>query len=338
MDLSDPIMSEFNQSLEEHGYELVSRIGSGAFGVVYKITSRRYVDQEFVVKVIFSPQEDAPSIDNTEFEVLLRLSHPNILHLYSQWRTKHCLCIILEYAPNGSLQNMLTSSGPLDKVSFWSIAHQSLQALAYVHSRNIFHADIKPGNILLDAHFRVKLADFGMAERMTKRDSLQIKGSLPYMSPELVRGISMNGFANDIWALGITFFQLATGRVPWQSKHKGGLHREIVEGLIVFPVDLDGRISSMLQRMLDAKPEWRATAEQLLQLPTFELVLDGRRRSGSSLAVAGASTLGLKSSASQRRQRMLGGPITQTIARKLSAFTVKPTLPLLPGEVDRNVS
>jgi serine/threonine protein kinase len=323
MNFSDEIMREVQASLAEHEYQMICPVGAGAFGVVYRVKSLRYDNQEFAVKVSASPTGSAPLIDNVEFKVLLGLAHPNILGLYSQWQTEHCLCIVLEYAPNGSLEDVLRESGPLTLTTFRTIAHQCLDALAYCHSCNFFHGDIKPANILLDAHSRVKLADFGLAGQRCDGESLPMKGSLPYMSPELIRGRSTNGAANDIWALGITFLELLTGKVPWRSRDRAEIQKEIVKGLIHYPTEFDAKLVSALQRMLEGSADCRASAAQLMLLPGFAQNADSRRSTGA-LAVVGAQTIGIMSAGLSQHSRKLGLVRSMSMPRNRSASNLTP--------------
>jgi serine/threonine protein kinase len=290
MEFTPELEREILDSLTANSYEPECRLGSGSFGVVYKVKSLRWENQEFVVKAMLSQH----SLDNSEFEVLLGLSHPHILRLYQQWFTDHCHCMTLEYAPGGSLADVLKTSGPLQRPMFRAIAEQSLIALDYCHSCNFFHGDIKPANILLDAHGRVKLADFGCAGKRTEHGALPIQGSLAYMSPELVRGRSKNGPANDIWALGITFYELVTGRLPWQSKDKTALSAEIMAGFIGFPQTMDSKLRFALQRMLDGSAGRRATADQLLLMPVFMAEPDARKELAAPFLAAAVNTLGLR--------------------------------------------
>jgi serine/threonine protein kinase len=137
---------------------------------------------------------------------------------------------------------------------------------------------------------------------MTGEGKLPVKGSLPYMSPELIVGQSRDPFANDIWALGITFYQLMIGRLPWTSSDKSGITREISKAVISLPLKLEPKVFSTLNAILREDPNARPTAEQILQMPGFEIGKDTRRGSLSSLATIGSATLSLTSG------RMVVGP------------------------------
>jgi serine/threonine protein kinase len=277
----EQFMPEVVESLTSHGYDMGDCLGTGSYSVVHKVSNLRFQNQEFVVKILLNSADG--SRDTLEFETLLNLTHPHILNLYARWTTANCLLIVLEYAPGGSLSAILKNNGPLTPPTFRAIARQTLEALAYCHECNFFHGDIKPANILLDAHGGVKLADFGLAGRLSSTDRLPIQGSLPYMSPELVIGRSKDGFANDIWALGITFLELATGRRPWRAREKSALIGEIAQGVIAFPAHLDRKLFIAVRRMLSVVVGERATADQLLAMPAFQVNPEPRRLSFSGL-------------------------------------------------------
>jgi serine/threonine protein kinase len=290
MSIPEDLLPEVESSLQEHNCELIGQVGVGASAVVYKVRDVRYPTSYFVAKVLRRANESDSIIDNTEFATLISLSHPNILPLYAMWASDHFHFIVLEYAPGGSLSDFLENSGALPLPAFRAAARQLLEALAYCHSLSVFHGDIKPANILLDAYGRVRLADFGFGGRAERGEPLQIRGSLPYMSPELVRGRATNAFANDIWALGVTFFELVTGRLPWSTQNKGEAIREIASGRVVFPPDMDPKLGVALGRAFDVNPKARATAEQLLLMPAFAQV-DSKRPFGPGVSVLAASAI-----------------------------------------------
>jgi aurora kinase A len=287
------LTQEIEASVSSHDYVLLERIGEGAFGVVYKVDSRRYPGEAFVVKVMLHPTGSSAIIDDTEFQALLKLSHPNVLHLYAQWVSENCFYLVLEYAPNGSLLDLVRKNGPLNRTALRIWGRQILDALVYCHTRHFFHGDIKPGNILLDAHGRIKLADFGLAGRMTGEGKVPVKGSLPYMSPELLAGRSRDPFANDIWALGITFYQLLFRKLPWKSVDRRGITREIAGGVIALPSTLEVKLFTTLNTMLRDDPNIRPTAEQVLQMPAFTSGKEVKSGGMSSLAALGTATLSL---------------------------------------------
>lgn len=257
-------------TLSKHNYELREKIGKGGFASVYKCKNHRY-NEIFCVKIIEIPEDanEALSITfDSEFKTLIKIIHPNIITLFDHFQSPHCLYLILEYCPNGSLLDLIKKTGPFDMPKLIDYYQQILQATDYIHSIKIAHRDIKPQNILFDIHNRPKLADFGLAEffRSSQGEKLRFGGSIPYMAPELIKLNEFSPEAVDVWALGITFFQMATGSLPWVSN---SIQAEIVSGFICFPSDLDEQVLYLLKKMLHPDPSRRPTCKQLLQFPIF---------------------------------------------------------------------
>jgi serine/threonine protein kinase len=300
-------LPEVEAALQEHSCELREQLGAGAFAAVFKVRDLRYDSEFFVVKVIRRAPESDTIIKDSEFSTLRGLSHPHILGLYAQWESENFHYIVLEHAPGGSLADRLRASGALPAIALRTAARQLLDALSYCHSLRVFHGDIKPANLLLDAHGRVKLADFGLAGRVAPGEALPVRGSLPYMSPELLMGRSSNAPANDIWAAAVTLFEMATGQLPWCTTDKASAVQSIINRRIVFPPDMDARLVAALGRAFDADPRRRATAEQLLALPAFAVGSETRR---SSISVIAASALGL----ARPRRMPSGQPLLSAIS------------------------
>ncbi|KAK8863586.1 hypothetical protein M9Y10_011273 [Tritrichomonas musculus] len=263
-------LREIVMTLAKHNYELKEKIGSGGFASVYKCKNIRY-NEIFCVKVIEVPEGAKESLVmsfDSEFQTLVKIIHPNIITLFDHFRSEHCLFLILEYCPNGSCADLIVKNGgPLEVPKLIELFRIILQAINYIHSIGIAHRDIKPQNILIDVHHRPKLADFGLAE-FYQADQKKAKygGSLAYMAPELVLKKEFNAEAVDIWALGISFFQITTGTLPWVTPQ---VAKEIMAGFVFIPNEIDPQISQLLRKMLQAEPSRRPTSSQLLQLPIF---------------------------------------------------------------------
>ena len=125
--------------------------------------------------------------------------------------------------------------GRLDHKKFIYYSKQILEALSFCHSKKIAHRDIKPDNIFLDKHDRIKLADFGLAKHFDKNiKSTEHCGSVMYCSPEIVKDESFDPFSADIYALGMTFFFMITGKHPFNSSFLENLKRSIIFPKLIF--------------------------------------------------------------------------------------------------------
>jgi serine/threonine protein kinase len=243
-------------------------IGCGHFAAVYTVHDLRYETEVFCVKIIAlkSSEEDVTLTFHAELDTLMSLTHPNIITVYAHFASANYLYLILEYCEKGSLENIIGPGKNLPADVVRDYCRQMATAMAYLHSRNFCHRDIKPANILIDKYGRLKLADFGFARPYTEQDST-ICGSVPYMSPELVQRRLSDPKANDIWALGVTFYEVAFGYLPWTSKRANGMSAEIAAGAVQIPVDASPNFSVLLRKMLALDPVKRGTMQELLQMP-----------------------------------------------------------------------
>jgi serine/threonine protein kinase len=272
MILTSSLLSEAMASLSDHGYALGENIGSGGFGSVYKVKSIRYI-QDFCVKIL-------PRIDNhsfpqqtfqAEFECLMRLSHPVIVRLYDVWSAECCNFLILEYISNGSMSNLIENHHRLTDDTIRTFGLQLLSGLVYCHSNNFCHGDIKPANILIDNLGRARLADFGLSGTIAKltKDLQHPRGSIGYLPPERLMGTGTDPRATDVWALGITFFQMATGNLPWTLTSIEEAIEQIRNGIVIYPPNMSDGLREVLQKMLTVNETDRATMQEMLNMPFF---------------------------------------------------------------------
>ena len=263
----DPFQ-EAKNDLSKHMYELISQIGEGGYSNVYLCKSLRY-DTEFAVKQMFTDHariNDAMS----ELQALRLLNHPNIIQIFDYFVEKNCLYYVLEYCPNGSLQDMINKNGYLTMPTMLPICRKVIEALHYCFENNIAHHDIKPANILFDAYGRPKLADFGISLQTDKKTSNKFTGSLQYMAPEIVAKRSYDPFQADIWSLGVTFFQMAVGRTPWPQTDKDKIKKAILAGNVIFPREIKGNFTVLLSQMLQVDYTRRITMNELLNNPIMK--------------------------------------------------------------------
>jgi len=210
-------------------YEIVAPLGNGGMGEVYKV--RHLISQRTeAMKVLLSGSGDRPEIADRflrEIRVLANLSHPNIAALHTAFRHDDQLIMVMEFVEGMNLSERMNRGLTLE----YSLNYirQVLSALDYAHSRGVIHRDIKPSNVMITSAGQVKLLDFGLAlmstpdPRLTSAGSLL--GSIHYISPEQIRGESLDA-RSDLYALGVTLYELITGRLPIQ----GNSFPEIING------------------------------------------------------------------------------------------------------------
>ena len=252
--------------LREHGYEMKEQIGRGGFAHVFLVSSLRY-GLDFAAKV--TPYKgNLSGEDVSEIKSLMNLHHPNIINMYDFFVEAGELYVILEYCPLGNLRSYVRS-GKLSHKQLQQICAQLASALMVCHSQGIAHRDIKPENVLLDVYGRPKLADFGLGMFCSDRgeSTANVNGSLSYSPPEYFTTIHNNPFKSDIWSLGILFYFMATGHVPWHSKGRKEIMKEIAQGVVELNEKLVGKyMNRILRKMLDTNPKHRPDIEEVVTL------------------------------------------------------------------------
>jgi eukaryotic-like serine/threonine-protein kinase len=197
-------------------YRLLEPLGSGAMSAVW-LAHDDELERQVAVKLL------APSADRARFErearAVAALSHPNICALYDYGEADGKPYMVLEYLPNGSLEERLHAGQPLADDETLRIATELAAGLAHAHERGLVHRDLKPANVLFDAEGRAKIADFGIA-RMgdggTLTEAGTVLGTASYISPEQAGGLPA-GPASDVYSAGVILFRMLTGAFPFVS-------------------------------------------------------------------------------------------------------------------------
>src|SRR5689334_5074860 len=274
-------------SLEKIGrYEIISELGKGAMGVVYKATDPN-IGRTVALKTM------RLDVHGMESDELLRrfknearaagvLNHPNLVTIYDAGEIDGLFYIAMEFIEGVTLAEVLKEQRvlPVDRVI--EIARQVCAGLDYAHGKGIIHRDIKPANIMIDTHGAAKIMDFGIAKGtgsgMTSTG--QVLGTPNYMSPEQVRGKALDG-RSDLFNLGVVLYECFTGERPFTGTNITTIIYKIVNERPPAPRDLDVTVhpglSAVVMKALAKLPEERyaSGAELMRDLQNYkELGLD----------------------------------------------------------------
>ena len=211
-----------------------------------------------------------------EIVVMQSMAHPHIVRYLGAEKQSSKFYIFLEYVPGGSLASMLKQFGPLKEALMRKYASQILSGLAYLHGKGIIHRDIKGANVLVNESGIVKLADFGCSKQLqgmvttSLDDSLKaLRGSIPWMAPEVVRQ-SGHGRKADVWSFGATVIEMGTAKHPWPDL-TGNLQALFTIATCnkspPIPEHFSERAAEFLSRCFFINPAERWSALQLLHHP-----------------------------------------------------------------------
>lgn len=250
-------------------YSLVRRIGKGGMAVVYEALRR---GEELALK-----RPLAGFLDDDRFrERFLReaelgrtLHHPNIIRIFDRGQVGETPYFAMELIRGETLQTQLDREGRLDVTEAVRLTRQVAEALDYAHNKGVIHRDLKPSNIMIQGSGAVKVMDYGIA-RAQHMEGLTTTGAFlgtpSYVAPETVEAASQP--ASDVYSLGVVFFEMVTGSLPFQ----GDTAFAVLRGHCTTPPPapsslnyaLPAELDKLVLRLLSKAPSDRPTAEELL--------------------------------------------------------------------------
>ncbi len=196
-------------------YEKLDVLGHGASGIVYLAWDTMLRRQVALKEINLMAGDEGRFIE--EARVLDRLRHPNIVQVNGVDRIDGHVIIDMEYVKGPNLQETMRRQGRLSLDQALSVAIQLCDGLHFAHENHTVHRDVKPGNILLSKEGQAKIVDFGLAEILGSGSYAGGAGTYAYMAPEDFEEEERSDHRSDIWAVGVTIYEMLTGRRPFQA-------------------------------------------------------------------------------------------------------------------------
>jgi serine/threonine-protein kinase len=280
-------------------YELLSELGQGAMGVVYKARDP-VLDRVVAVKTI---NLTLPKDELSEYEARFYqearaaggLNHPNIVTIYDIGKSERMAYMAMEFLEGEELRSVLSHREPLPLALALDIAAQVAEGLDYAHERHIVHRDIKPANIMIVRDGLVKITDFGIARMRTnevKTMTGMILGSPKYMSPEQVAGKRADHRA-DLFSLGVVFYEMLTGEAPFLADSIHGIMYQILNFSPPAPSTRNPQLPEMVDLIVakalakSAEERYQSAREFADDLKSCREMLEGRQSGPAGLRDSG---------------------------------------------------
>ena len=233
-------------------YEILEKIGTGGMSDVYKAKCHK-LNRFVAVKVLkqeFGENENFVSKFKVEAQAAAGLMHPNIVNVYDVGNENGINYIVMELVEGITLKKYIEKKARLSVKEAISIAIQVSMGIEAAHNNHIIHRDIKPQNIIISKDGKVKVTDFGIAKAATSNTiTSNVMGSVHYTSPEQARG----GFSDeksDIYSLGITMFEMLTGRVPFNGDTTVAIAIKHIQEPMPTPRDYVGEIPISVEQIV----------------------------------------------------------------------------------------
>ena len=244
-------------------YEILEKIGTGGMSDVYKAKCHklnRYVAVK-VLKQEFSENENFVSKFRIEAQAAAGLMHPNIVNVYDVGEDNDIYYIVMELVEGITLKKYIERKARLSYKEAVSIAIQVSMGIEAAHNNHIIHRDIKPQNIIISRDGKVKVTDFGIAKAATSNTiTSNVMGSVHYTSPEQARG-GYSDEKSDIYSLGITLFEMLTGRVPFNGETTVAIAIKHIQEEMISPKEyvpeIPGSVEAIVLKCCQKSPDRR---------------------------------------------------------------------------------
>lgn len=263
--------SEFGEK-----YEIIKKLGHGAFAEVFLIKNRE-TGEQYAAKMIDRTAVANPKHLWNELHLLYRLDFPSIVHLYDAYASERHLLMVLEYAQGGELYDRISQREEFLEWDAVAIIQELLKAVKYLHDNKVVHRDIKPENILFmdQSDDTMKLSDFGLSG-VLKADTMlyTCAGTPGFMAPEVIKGSSGSGYGEecDMWSVGVLAYLLLSGTMPFKSHVPFQLYKNILSANYEFGEEFEcvsDEAKDFIKKCLLVNPKERITAGAALEHEWF---------------------------------------------------------------------
>jgi serine/threonine protein kinase len=239
-------------------YKILGELGKGSMGLVFKAQDPK-INRLVAIKTIrFSDEFDHDVIQEIkerffrEAEIAGQLSHPSIVTIHDVGDDGELTYMAMEFLEGKDLDKFINRENLLPLRKVLSIVAEIASALDYAHKASVIHRDIKPANVMLLNNGHVKVTDFGIAKAISSSRTKTgvILGTPNYMSPEQIMGQKIDS-KSDIFSLGVMFYQLITGELPFHGENLSGLLYQITQVKHPSPRNYNPKIPRVCEQILD---------------------------------------------------------------------------------------
>jgi serine/threonine protein kinase len=273
---------------------IVREIGRGGMSVVYE-AFQEALDRRVAVKVLDASQarsKEATERFLREGRSYAHLHHASVLAVYDLVEKDDALYLITEFVDGADLHQVVRAGGAVPPDCVAAIGARVADALDFVHARALFHRDVKPSNVMISREGDVKVMDFGIARDplLTQLTSTGVVVGTPaYLAPEVLCGDEADE-RSEVWSLGVSLYELATGELPFQAKEFNALFSQVRKAsprrVRDLAPDVPRRLAKAIERCLEKKPQarWQTAGELARELERVATDLLGGARPHDRLA------------------------------------------------------
>ena len=250
-------------------YKIIKKLGSGSYANVFLVldtNEHKYYALKKIICNKFTKKSEYNDIIN-EINIYMMFDHPNIIKIYDYFKSYDNISILLEYAPNGTLESFLNyytkNRKFLSRSKIENIMLQLTAGLKEMHKTGVVHRDIKPANILLGEDYTIKITDFGVSKFLeNKSHAVTMIGTPLYMSPEVINGEKYS-FSTDYWSLGCILYELIYLKRLFNANNYAGLFYKIKKFNVKSVLSKFNIYNELLEGLLDPNQKKRYDYSQI---------------------------------------------------------------------------